>query len=186
VLRGQRALYGLKVADAELARLAATIGSDAPFFLAGGSALGTGRGDVIERLPGVPEAWLVVLVPPISLADKTRRMYSALEAADFSDGRRTETVAARIRSGEPIDRGHLFNAFDAAAARMFDGLEGYRAMLREASGGPAHLAGAGPGLFSVHASRAEAESAAARLEADAAQVFVARTLRATEATRLEM
>ncbi len=184
VLRGLRALYGLTVGDAELAGLAAAIGSDTPFFLSGGSALGTGRGDVIERLPDVPEAWLVVLVPPISLADKTRRMYAALEASDFSDGQRTASVAAGIRRGEPAGRESLVNAFDDAGTRVFEGLEGYRAALRAASGVEAHLAGAGPGLFSVHASGAEAERAAARLEAEPARVFVARTLGAGEATRL--
>jgi len=184
VLRGLRALYSLRVADAELAGLAAEIGSDTPFFLSGGSALGTGRGDVIERLPDAPEAWLVVLVPPILLADKTRRLYAALEASDFSDGQRTAMVAGGIRRGEPVDREHLVNAFDAAASRVFDGLEGYRVALCEASGVQAHLAGAGPGLFSVHATRAEAESAAARLEARQARVFVARTLGAGEATRV--
>ncbi len=186
VLRGLRALYGLKVADAELAGLAAAIGSDTPFFLSGGSALGTGRGDVIERLPDAPEAWLLVLVPPIPLAEKTRRMYAALEASDFSDGQRTAAIAAVIRRGEPVNSEHLVNAFDGAATRVFEGLERYRATLRETSGGQAHLAGAGPGLFSVHASRAEAESAAARLDADPARVYVARTLGAAEATRLAM
>jgi 4-diphosphocytidyl-2C-methyl-D-erythritol kinase len=113
-------------------------------------------------------------------------MYAALEASEFSDGQRTAMVAAGIRRGEPVDRERLVNAFDAAATRVFDGLEGYRVALCEASGVQAHLAGAGPGLFSVHASRAEAGGAAARLDAGSARVFVGRTLGAAKATRLEM
>lgn len=48
--------------DADLFRLAGSLGSDVPFGLVGRNALGTGRGEQVEQLPGVdvPRHWVVV------------------------------------------------------------------------------------------------------------------------------
>jgi len=55
-------LWGLASDDATLFGLAADLGSDVPFALVGRNALGTGRGEEVEQLPGVesPRWWVVV------------------------------------------------------------------------------------------------------------------------------
>jgi 4-diphosphocytidyl-2-C-methyl-D-erythritol kinase len=55
-------LWQADTSDADLFALAARLGSDVPFALVGGNALGTGRGEVVEQLPGaeVPRWWVVV------------------------------------------------------------------------------------------------------------------------------
>ena len=44
-------LWGRPAGAAELTGLAAQLGADVPFLLAGGTAIGTGRGDIIEPIP---------------------------------------------------------------------------------------------------------------------------------------
>jgi len=185
VLRGLAALYGLEGWDREMVGVAADIGSDVAFFLRGGTSLCEGRGEKVTPLPDAPRTWLVVMAPPIVVADKTRRMYSALKAVDFSGGHQTAELVTRVRSGQGIRADLLCNAFERAALEVFEGLSEYREVFREAAGGEVHLAGAGPGMFSVHASREEAEDVAARLLQGQGQVFVARTLKAAEATRMQ-
>jgi 4-diphosphocytidyl-2-C-methyl-D-erythritol kinase len=55
-------LWDAGTSDADLFALAAGLGSDVPFGLVGGNALGTGRGEQVEQLPGadVPRWWVVV------------------------------------------------------------------------------------------------------------------------------
>ena len=55
-------LWGLDSDDETLFALAAALGSDVPFGLVGRNALGTGRGEQVEQLPGVesPRWWVVV------------------------------------------------------------------------------------------------------------------------------
>lgn len=60
-----RRLWQLPVSDAELARIAAGLGSDVPFFLAGGPARVTGRGEVVEPLGPLPPFWVVLVTPPV-------------------------------------------------------------------------------------------------------------------------
>lgn len=186
VLRGLCRLYGLELPDAELSAVAASIGSDAPFFLTGGTALAEGRGELVTPLPDVASAWLVVVAPPIWIQDKTRHMFVALRAEDFTDGQRTQALAERLKQGERVRAEDLYNVFERAAYESFPGLAAHRERLLEAGAGHVHLAGAGPALFAVFDTREEADDVAGRLVGADARVFVARTLAAAEATRMQV
>ena len=80
------------------------------------------------------------------------------------------------------EQGRIAEARRAYAAE----LAAYRERLLEAGAAGVHLAGAGPALFAVFGSRGEADGVAGRLERTDARVFVARTLGAAEATRVEV
>jgi 4-diphosphocytidyl-2-C-methyl-D-erythritol kinase len=103
VLRGLRELWGMPVSDDELASIAADLGSDVPFFLLGGTVLAAGKGDKLASLPDVAPRRLVVAWPERGRqTDKTARMYAALRPEHFTDGSRSERLAARLRVGELI------------------------------------------------------------------------------------
>lgn len=76
-LRGINALFGLGVDIDTLAQLASKLGSDIPFCVYGGTALATGRGEEIERLPKPPKGWVVLAKPKMKVSTKT--IYQALE-----------------------------------------------------------------------------------------------------------
>ncbi len=61
-------LWGLHLEPSVLRELAAEIGSDVPFFLTGGLALATGRGEIIRPLPDLANYGVVVCTPPIEVA----------------------------------------------------------------------------------------------------------------------
>ena len=61
-------LWGLHLEPFELQELAAEIGSDVPFFLTGGLAFATGRGEIIRPLPDLVDCGVVVCTPPIEVA----------------------------------------------------------------------------------------------------------------------
>jgi 4-diphosphocytidyl-2-C-methyl-D-erythritol kinase len=63
-----RILWKLKITDNELAAIAARVGSDVPYFLLGGAALGLGRGEEIFPLADLPRWWVVLLFPPFGVA----------------------------------------------------------------------------------------------------------------------
>lgn len=169
-------LWGLRLAEAERDELAAALGSDVPFFLRGGTALATGRGEHVESLPAAPERWLVLLRPRIRLANKTAVLYRSLSPAHFDDGSAVAAAVAEIRAGRfPADE-LLANTFEKVADEVFAGLQAARARFRAAARGRAvHLAGAGPTLFAHFAARGEAEQVLATLAVQGEEVYLARS-----------
>lgn len=181
-LRAMRRLFGER--EGQAAALAAGIGSDVAFFLHGGTALAEGRGETITPLPDVREMWLVLVVPAVRLENKTRAMYGALTAADYSDGSRTAVLAEAIRRGEPIQDEMLCNVFERAAYAMFEGLGGFRDWMLEAGAKAVHVSGAGPALFALASGEPEARAIRARMNRArrGERVYVVRTVTAAEAT----
>ncbi len=183
-LRGLNELWRLGYGDARLAEIGAGIGSDVAFFVYGGTALAEGRGERVTPLPDLPPTWLVLLVPPFHLPEKTRRMYDALTPADFTDGSRTEALLHRIRQGLPIADEGLYNAFQRAAYEVFEGLEAYREALLAAGARRVHLAGSGPALFALGPDEGAARAIHDRLRPPV-WALVVRTLTAAEARMRE-
>jgi 4-diphosphocytidyl-2-C-methyl-D-erythritol kinase len=86
-LRGLVAMHRL---DIDLAKVAAHVGADVSFFLAGGTALAEGRGERLRRLP-TEEAWFAIAWPGIELL--TASVYGAWDEVK-GDGRNQLSRAA--------------------------------------------------------------------------------------------
>src|SRR6476469_9666651 len=67
-LLGLSKLWHLKADRRTLAELAASIGSDVSFFLSGGTAIGTGRGEHIEELPDLTIGPMLIVTPNIAVS----------------------------------------------------------------------------------------------------------------------
>ncbi len=151
--------WHLGLDQAALHQLAASLGSDVPFFLTGGTCLGTGRGGKTSPLPAPPRSWVVLVCPQadatMSGIPKTAHMYSLLRPGDFTDGGLTRQMIEALEDGRPID-GLLFNGFRRAsqgASSQFTRLEG---LMAEAGARNVGLAGSGPALFSLFSNEDEA------------------------------
>jgi 4-diphosphocytidyl-2-C-methyl-D-erythritol kinase len=83
-LLGLNRLFGHPFTISELAVMGAALGSDVVFFLTGGSAVGTGRGDRIRALGEIPlpEAFLLIW-PEFQIS--TREVYTLIEAPDVAE-----------------------------------------------------------------------------------------------------
>ena len=55
-------LWGVDTSDEDLLRIAAELGSDVPFALIGGTAIGTGRGELVEAVRDDATWWWVAVV----------------------------------------------------------------------------------------------------------------------------
>ena len=158
-------LWRTRLGRRGLAPLAARLGSDVPLFLAGGTALIQGRGELVRPLPAPPRLWLAVASPSYAVPEKTRALYRAVRPNDWSDGSRTRALADRIAAGiGPLPTGEpLPNAFDRAAASVYEGFGELRDRLAEASQAHVQLSGAGPSLFALFRTRGEAVAAVQRI-----------------------
>lgn len=180
VLRGLNVLWSLNKTPQQLAQIGAELGSDVPFFLFGGTALAEGRGERILPLPDAPPRWLVVAVPPVSLVDKTRRMYGSLTEASFSDGSLTCRLTDRLREGQQFED-CLNNVFQEVAFRLLPELGRWRDAFLAAGAAQVHLAGSGPALLSLVSGPETGRELAWGLTSLGLPCYSTRTLTATEA-----
>ncbi|MDQ2979573.1 MAG: 4-(cytidine 5'-diphospho)-2-C-methyl-D-erythritol kinase [Acidobacteriota bacterium] len=83
-LRLLRALWSPELSDERLAAIAPALGSDVPFFLEGGEAQVSGRGETVVPLPDAPPAELLLVFPPFPIS--TRDVFGALARSRASAG----------------------------------------------------------------------------------------------------
>jgi 4-diphosphocytidyl-2-C-methyl-D-erythritol kinase len=148
VLRGLNRLWRLGLNLPTLARIAARIGSDVPFFLHGGTASISGRGEIIEPLPDPTPFDLTLFVCGAEIEDKTQHAYARLAPADFSDGARTHAITSALCRGEPLTTGMLVNVFDRVAGDLVPAM-GQALTTCRGAGIDAMVCGSGPAFFTM-------------------------------------
>ncbi len=153
VLHGLNELWRAGMDARQLASLGATLGSDIPFLLRGGTALVQGRGEDVTPLPNADLEWLVLLTPEIKLENKTAAVFSRISPGDHSRGALTHKLAGRIRGGGDVPPQFFFNVFDRPADEAFPGMSDYRSGFSGVGAAEVVLTGAGPSLFAVPDSR---------------------------------
>ena len=179
-LRALRSLWRLSLTSDELAAMAAKLGSDVPFFLTGGTALGSGRGDEISPLPDALPQRLVVAWPDLPARDKTAQAYAALKPEHYSDGTATERLAERLSGGGSVANDDLHNVFEPALPSI-DATAGLLFADAHALGRP-HLAGSGPAFFFLLAQAEPAEPIIQGLTSMGLDAIETHTIAAAEAT----
>jgi 4-diphosphocytidyl-2-C-methyl-D-erythritol kinase len=171
----------------ERAGLAASIGSDVPFFLAGGAALVEGRGERVMPLHGLRLA-TGERPPGVLLVTPGVPTHTAIVFAAWADGamgepgvaaRSSEHFASEFGSGltgrQLIERaGVLASANDLlpAAAAVVPGLVAFRRALTRLLGRPIGLSGSGPTLWALYPSLDDADLAAASVRAAVGTGFI--------------
>src|SRR5690606_1529679 len=152
MLRGCNELFGLGLSDSDLAGLAASLGSDVPFFIERRASLVEGFGERSEPVEAPADLALAVFFPDVqcSTAEVYRRFDEVVSQHDpiapfdvrSSTVRRLARQAARPSA-------ELFNDLLPAALRVRPELEGVIASIESLADRSVHLTGSGSALFVV-------------------------------------
>lgn len=166
-------------------RAAAAVGSDVPFFLAGGPALVEGRGEKVTPLAGIVGAPPGVLLVTPAVEASTKRAFAVFDtdpaatpAFRGSTRLSSEHLAQELGpTYAPMDgpslasRAGVFavsNDLARAADLVVPGLRELRRALTRLLGVPIGLSGSGPTLWALYPSLDGAEAAAAKVRAELA------------------
>src|SRR5881409_959631 len=174
VLLGLNRLWRLRWPVARLDTVATGLGMDVPFFLRGGTALATGRGERIERLRG--RSLGLVLVNP-RFAVSTAEMYGRVTPAMYTDGRRVKTLVGMLESRSAARvAASLYNGLEEAAVAAHPAIRRVRAALLAAGALGALMSGSGPTVFGVARSFEHARQIRRRLTRVSWDCWAVRTL----------
>jgi 4-diphosphocytidyl-2-C-methyl-D-erythritol kinase len=158
-------LWRVKVSDARLARMAARLGADVPFFLHGGTAFGVGRGDRLELMDDVPAAWVVLAFPDFGVSSKDAPEEEFLPPSS----------AWRMPSGFRR-RGDIRNDLETPVAERYPEIAEIVGALRRVGARHAAMSGSGSAVFGLFDARQDARAAASALATATRRTIVTRTL----------
>lgn len=179
-LMGLARAWQVPVRPAQLTDVAAVLGADVPFFLAGGTALGLGRGDEIYPLADLPRHWVVLLVPGFGV--------STADAFGWYDNERDLSRAPRepqhVPGPWPSRAAQMINDLEAPIARHHPEIDQMKAALRRAGALAAAMSGSGSTVFGLFQKRRDALSAVDRLSGSGWRVLLTESLGRVEYARL--
>jgi 4-diphosphocytidyl-2-C-methyl-D-erythritol kinase len=159
------ALWGTGYSRPDLARIAETLGSDVPFLLHGGTALGTGRGEAVSPVLARAHKWHWVVAfadgglstPEVYRElDRLRAAYQAPLPLESPDA-----LLAALRQRDPALLGKaLGNDLEAAAVSLRPDLAAALEAGRNAGAHAALVSGSGPTCVFLAADEAHGEEIA--------------------------
>ena len=162
-------LWQLDLPRARLMHLGLTLGADVPVFVFGDNAFAQGVGEQLQQY-ALPEAWYVVLYPPVQVP--TAQIFSHRELT-----RNTISMTMRaLPKGRDFRAGKipgLHNDLQAAACKLYPAVAEYLAWLAQFA--PALMSGSGACVFAEFDTEAEARAVWRQLP-DTMRGYVARGL----------
>jgi 4-diphosphocytidyl-2-C-methyl-D-erythritol kinase len=163
VLAAAARVWGLDWSTDRLAALGARIGSDVPWFFAGGAAIASGRGERIDPVGGLPPLAAVIGCPATGLSTAAVYGRCVPDAARRGDAARLAAALASggLRAALPF----LHNDLESPARSLSPAIDRLLAALGAAGGFAPRLTGSGSACFALAHTLAEAEAVAARLAA---------------------
>ena len=174
VIQGLLFLAGRSLPSDRLLHLAASLGSDVPFFLWGGRALGVGRGEEVYSLPEEPRRSCVVVFPGTSVS--TAEAYAQLRLPLLTTLRTNHNIELFCGKTNEAGWNQAGNDFEPVVFSALPHLAQVKRILVRAGAEIASLSGSGSAVFGIFRDTKQAREAAQRLRRPGYDVYLARTV----------
>ncbi len=162
VLRAMNRLYGGRFSTGELEEIAAGIGSDVAFCVAGGTALAQGRGELLSRLPDMPGCHFVICKPTFSIS--TPELFRSIDSTPLRHHPDTAGILESLDRGEleGICR-RLYNVFEDISDRRIKTVGEIKSRLLDCGAAGAVMTGTGSAVFGIFTDETMAQKAQSAL-----------------------
>lgn len=162
-LIGLNQLWDAGLSKEELRNIAAGIGSDVPFFLEGGLCVATGRGEILSPVSGVPDLWMVLVRPDVSVS--TPWAYKTFDSLTSIPKKGSLSDLTNVLDQSPeIIAAHLVNDLEEAVLPAYAEIRQARDDLLQAGAFGALMSGSGSSVFGIVRDQAHAEQIAVSLK----------------------
>jgi len=169
--------WQLQLPPPDLLSMAASLGSDIPFFLTGGLALCEGRGERVTLLIHYWPAsmrWLLLLKPAISVS--TAAVFRSLPASAYTDGTHSRAVCEALSAGNDPGAVNLHNGLERSVLEHYPEVARAREDLLRAGAQLVRLSGSGPTLFVPFAELSAAIQVQQQVQAQGYEVYLSRAI----------
>jgi len=152
VLMALNKCYDYPLSVAELEKIAITLGADVPFFLYGGTISVTGIGEIFEKLPDMPQCFIVIAKNAVK--PSTKEMYRIIDSSVIYDRPDNSAAKKAISDGDlHALSNNIKNVFSVAWKQndLVDILSSNNALA-------VSLSGSGPSYFGIYENENDAKA----------------------------
>ncbi len=157
-LKAMKTLFELDIPEEELYEMGLRLGADVPYCLMGGTALAEGIGEILTRLPSVPEAKVLLVKPPIGIS--TAVVYRRIDTAGVPVHPDIDGIITQIK--EKNTKGYcklLGNVLEMVSCSDYPIIDEIKAKMTELGADASMMSGSGPTVFGIFTDYAKADEA---------------------------
>lgn len=174
-LRGLNRLWDLNLSAHELRSLGAELGSDVPYCIKGRTQRATGRGELLTSILPMPQSWVVLVKPKISVS--TAEVYGRFSAGHEDRERQTPAVIAALEHQDySAICTNLSNDLEAITMEMHPIIGQIKDCMQRLGAEGTLMSGSGPSVFGLVQSKLKAERLYNGLRGFCEEVYAVRTL----------
>ena len=173
VLYGMNRLFDLGLGRRQLMELGVRLGADVPYCIMRGTALSEGIGEILTPLPAMPDCWILIAKPPVSVS--TKFVYENLRLDELSHHPDIDGIVQAIRKNDLEGMCALLeNVLETVTIDRHPQILKIKQFMKEHGAINALMSGSGPTVFGIFSDERETRSACEKLrETDLArQVYV--------------
>lgn len=160
-LKALNSLFSADVEKKSLFDMAAKIGSDVPFFLTGGAALVSGRGEKISSIPCRPDLFGVLVNPGVHVS--TPEAYGLVDRWQEKKKRTTESWLSFESLGDhykkPPKEWEFENSFTEPVSELYPVVLELREKLRDYGANFTDMSGSGSSVYGIFENERDADLA---------------------------
>ncbi len=155
-LVGAAKLFDLHLSKEELMKLGVKLGADVPYCILRGTALSEGIGEVLTSLPSIPDCYILVAKPSISVS--TKFVYENLKVNELKHHPDIDGMVKAIEKGDLhgiTDR--MENVLETVTIPAYPIIEDIKNCMKENGAVNALMSGSGPTVFGIFKDEESAE-----------------------------
>lgn len=177
-LKGMNQLFDLGLSIDELCEIGVTLGADVPYCIWGGTALSEGIGEKLSRVDAMPECYILIAKPGISVS--TAFVYQNLNLSGLAKHPDIDGMLECLRTQDLkgiCDR--LENVLETVTIKEYPIIEEVKKHLMDQGAMGALMSGSGPTIFAIFQDKKTADNALKSLRSieDIKQAYVVRPIR---------
>jgi 4-diphosphocytidyl-2-C-methyl-D-erythritol kinase len=167
--------WGISIQEREIREIATGLGSDVPFFLHGGTALGIGRGEEIYPLPESRQANLVVICPPVQVSTAEAYRSLNLKLTSGAGVNKIQRFCSQLRD-DSLPLAEIFNDFETSILPAHPEIREAKAFLQKQGALAVLMSGSGSSVFGFFNDEESALTASRCAIRESWRAFPAKTL----------
>ena len=175
VLRALNRHYGYPLSIPALAELGAQIGSDVPFCTVCGTAMVEGRGEIVRKLPDLPDCFFVICMPEFSISTpELFRMLDEQQIYKHPDNQQMESAILAGDLGKICQ--NIYNVFDPVVTQDHLELNYIKSIFNSYGAVGYQMTGSGSAVFGIVTEFEHAAVICNMLKDNYPKVFIAKAV----------